>query len=152
MIDEAYVKLQIWDTAGQERFRGITKSYYKGAHAVILVYDIKSPQSFEDITKFWLKEARSNLEDNQNNFIFINKCDNHDVDIQDEQTEWMARENIEFFKVSAKTGMNVADAILLIARRMMEIYPRETEEKVSLGLKQSTGSGYNQKSRCCMKN
>lgn len=42
MIDNNYVKLQIWDTAGQERFRGITKSYYKGSQAIILVYDINN--------------------------------------------------------------------------------------------------------------
>lgn len=34
------VKLQIWDTAGQERFRTITGAYYKGAQAIIIVYDI----------------------------------------------------------------------------------------------------------------
>ena len=55
MIDENYVKLQIWDTAGQERFRGITKSYYKGAHAVILVYDVSNPRSFEDIISYWFQ-------------------------------------------------------------------------------------------------
>lgn len=49
MIDENYVKLQIWDTAGQERFRGITKSYYKGAQAILLVYDVNNPKSFEDM-------------------------------------------------------------------------------------------------------
>ena len=54
-IDDSYVKLQIWDTAGQERFRGITKSYYKGANAVILVYDITTPKSFEDVTSYWMK-------------------------------------------------------------------------------------------------
>lgn len=46
VIDESFIKLQIWDTAGQERFRGITKSYYKGAQAIILVYDITNPKSF----------------------------------------------------------------------------------------------------------
>jgi GTPase SAR1 family protein len=29
-----------WDTAGQERFRSITKSHIRGAHAVMLVYDV----------------------------------------------------------------------------------------------------------------
>lgn len=55
MIDENYVKLQIWDTAGQERFRGITKSYYKGAQAIILIYDINVPKTFKDVIDFWLK-------------------------------------------------------------------------------------------------
>ena len=39
-IDEKLVKLQIWDTAGQESFRSITRIFYKGSHAVIIVYDI----------------------------------------------------------------------------------------------------------------
>jgi Ras-related protein Rab-1A len=29
-----------WDTAGQDRFKTITSSYYRGADAVIVVYDI----------------------------------------------------------------------------------------------------------------
>ena len=29
-----------WDTAGQERFRSITQGFYKGAAAVMVVYDI----------------------------------------------------------------------------------------------------------------
>lgn len=39
-IADKTLKLQIWDTAGQERFRSVTRSYYRGAAAVILVYDI----------------------------------------------------------------------------------------------------------------
>jgi len=50
------VKLQIWDTAGQERFKTITASYYKGAHGIILVYDITDRQSFKDIEN-WLAEV-----------------------------------------------------------------------------------------------
>lgn len=55
------VKLQIWDTAGQERFRTITGAYYKGAHAIMIVYDITRKESFEDIDNFWLSEVISML-------------------------------------------------------------------------------------------
>ncbi|KAM3126963.1 hypothetical protein pb186bvf_020950, partial [Paramecium bursaria] len=34
------VKLQIWDTAGQERFRSISKAYYRGVIAAIVVFDL----------------------------------------------------------------------------------------------------------------
>jgi len=53
-VDGKVVKLQIWDTAGQERFRTITSAYYKGADAVIMVYDITNKTSFDEIENFWL--------------------------------------------------------------------------------------------------
>ncbi len=40
------VKLQIWDTAGAEQYRAITTGYYRGSHAVLVVYDITNLQSF----------------------------------------------------------------------------------------------------------
>lgn len=73
-IDNQFVKLQVWDTAGQERFRGLTKSYYKGADAVILVYDATNPQSFEDVTSYWIKETKQYSPPDRI-FCFINKCD-----------------------------------------------------------------------------
>eukprot|EP00009_Paramoeba_aestuarina_P014669 CAMPEP_0201542148 /NCGR_PEP_ID=MMETSP0161_2-20130828/71863_1 /ASSEMBLY_ACC=CAM_ASM_000251 /TAXON_ID=180227 /ORGANISM="Neoparamoeba aestuarina, Strain SoJaBio B1-5/56/2" /LENGTH=204 /DNA_ID=CAMNT_0047949759 /DNA_START=555 /DNA_END=1169 /DNA_ORIENTATION=- len=49
------IKLQIWDTAGQERFRTITSTYYRGAHGIIVVYDISDSVSFNNV-KQWLQE------------------------------------------------------------------------------------------------
>ena len=46
-VDSKTIKLQIWDTAGQERFRNITSSYYRGAHAIILMYDITNLETFQ---------------------------------------------------------------------------------------------------------
>eukprot|EP01083_Nonionella_stella_P172877 594594_1 len=54
-IDGKTVKLQIWDTAGQERFRTITSSYYRGAHGIIIVYDITDKESFDNVRQ-WLFE------------------------------------------------------------------------------------------------
>ncbi len=43
------------DTAGQERFRTITSSYYRGAHGIIVVYDVTDRDSFQNV-KQWLHE------------------------------------------------------------------------------------------------
>ncbi|KAJ2556451.1 hypothetical protein EV175_001997 [Coemansia sp. RSA 1933] len=48
-VDDWECRLQLWDSAGQERFRAMTQMYYRGANAVILVYDITSEESFRDV-------------------------------------------------------------------------------------------------------
>jgi Ras-related protein Rab-1A len=48
-LNHNQVTLNIWDTAGQERFRNITKSFYKGAHGIILTFSITDPASFNHI-------------------------------------------------------------------------------------------------------
>lgn len=39
-IGENTVRLQLWDTAGQEKYTAVTKSYYRNALGVIIVFDI----------------------------------------------------------------------------------------------------------------
>ena len=50
-MDGQRVKLQIWDTAGQERFGGITSTYYRGSHGVIVVFDVTKGNTFANIKK-----------------------------------------------------------------------------------------------------
>ncbi len=42
--DNKVAKLQIWDTAGQERFRQIMRSYYRGAHLILLFVAANEPK------------------------------------------------------------------------------------------------------------
>mmetsp|Transcript_37835 Transcript_37835/g.118562 ORF Transcript_37835/g.118562 Transcript_37835/m.118562 type:complete len:125 (-) Transcript_37835:409-783(-) len=56
-VDDRRVKLQVWDTAGQERFRTITVSYFKGAHGILLVYDVTDRETFDN-TRHWMQQIR----------------------------------------------------------------------------------------------
>ena len=51
------ISLQLWDTAGQERFQSVTKAYYRGAHGVILMYDITQEESFIAV-KSWINSIQ----------------------------------------------------------------------------------------------
>lgn len=51
-------KATVWDTAGQERFRTLTSSYYRGAHGIILVYDVTRPETLTGLGH-WLGEIES---------------------------------------------------------------------------------------------
>jgi len=57
-VDGKIIKLQIWDTAGQERFRTITSSYYRGAHGIMICYDVTDSDSFKNV-QMWLKEIEA---------------------------------------------------------------------------------------------
>eukprot|EP01138_Halocafeteria_seosinensis_P003527 gb/GECG01003605.1/.p1 GENE.gb/GECG01003605.1/~~gb/GECG01003605.1/.p1 ORF type:complete len:159 (+),score=16.98 gb/GECG01003605.1/:1-477(+) len=56
-VDGYKVKLHLWDTAGQERFRTITSSYYRGANAVLLVFDMTKRDTFEKV-ETWAQQIR----------------------------------------------------------------------------------------------
>uniref|UniRef100_T1HUX1 Origin recognition complex subunit 5 C-terminal domain-containing protein n=1 Tax=Rhodnius prolixus TaxID=13249 RepID=T1HUX1_RHOPR len=62
-VDGTPIKMQIWDTAGQERFRTLTTAYYRGAMGILLMYDVTSMESFNNLT-YWLK----NIEEILSNF------------------------------------------------------------------------------------
>jgi len=69
------VKLQIWDTAGQERYQLITPICYRGANAIILVYDVTDTAALAGIRK-WHDEAMKLVSKDSVQFIIIgNKND-----------------------------------------------------------------------------
>ncbi len=57
--DGTRVALSIWDLAGQERFRFIRHTFYKGARAALLVYDLTRAATLKDVQK-WEKEFVDN--------------------------------------------------------------------------------------------
>ncbi|TFY70038.1 hypothetical protein EVG20_g2884, partial [Dentipellis fragilis] len=68
------VRLQLWDTAGQERFRSMAPMYYRGANAALLLYDITSVVSFEDV-RGWLEELKKNCPTDLIIYIVGSKAD-----------------------------------------------------------------------------
>jgi small GTP-binding protein len=52
------IKIQIWDTSGSGRYKSITNTYYRGANAVIMVYDITKPTTFTNIIN-WINDIDS---------------------------------------------------------------------------------------------
>ncbi|KAG8565010.1 hypothetical protein GDO81_012663 [Engystomops pustulosus] len=73
-VDGLKVKLQIWDTAGQERFRSVTHAYYRDAQALLLLYDITSKTSFDNI-RAWLTEVHEYAHKDVVIMLLGNKCD-----------------------------------------------------------------------------
>jgi len=120
-IDGKTVKLQIWDTAGQERFRTITSSYYRGAHGIIVVYDVTDKVSFNNV-KQWLGEIDRYACQSVNKLLVGNKADLVEKKVVDynEAKEFADSLGISFLETSAKSAQNVEEAFLTMTRQIKE--------------------------------
>uniref|UniRef100_A0A8C1F0P3 small monomeric GTPase n=3 Tax=Cyprinus carpio TaxID=7962 RepID=A0A8C1F0P3_CYPCA len=119
-VDELKVRLQIWDTAGQERFRSVTHAYYRDAQALLLLYDITSRSSFDN-TRAWLTEIHEYAQDDVVIMLLGNKSDMASARvIRREEGEKLAREyGVIFLETSAKTGLNVDEAFMTVAKELV---------------------------------
>lgn len=102
------VKLQMWDTAGQERFKSILNSYYKGAHGILLVFDITDKQSFKDL-QVWLAEVEKYGRQDIVKILIGNK---KDLESQRQVTTAEAKQfaeslGMKYLETSAKDGLNI---------------------------------------------
>lgn len=148
-VDDFKVKLQIWDTAGQERFRSITHAYYRDAHALLLLYDVTSKTSFDNISA-WLAEINEYAQDDVVIMLIGNKSDMAgERAVRKEDGESVAREfGVGFLETSAKTAMNVDLAFKTIARDLKLKKTRRCDSKFQVSGNQQEDS-YNQKSAGC---
>nr|XP_020443857.1 ras-related protein ORAB-1-like isoform X1 [Monopterus albus] len=115
-LDGKTVKLQIWDTAGQERFRTITSSYYRGAHGIIIVYDVTEQESFNNVRQ-WLDEIDRYACENISRLLVGNKSDLVSKKVVDVATaqDLASSLKIPFLETSAKSSDNVERAFLTMA-------------------------------------
>lgn len=120
-VDNAKVKLQIWDTAGQERFRSVTHAYYRDAQALLLLYDITSKSSFDNI-RAWLTEIHEYAQSDVVIMLLGNKGDmDKERVIRREEGEKLAKEySVPFMETSAKTGVNVELAFTAVAKELKQ--------------------------------
>jgi Ras-related protein Rab-7A len=123
-INERLVNMQIWDTAGQEKFHSISKSYFRGSDACVIVFDVTNKDSFSSIDKW--KQLFIQQTDCKTDFPFIligNKVDlNHNRVISKEEAMKWCNKNppAQFFECSAKDATNVELAFQQIAKDAVE--------------------------------
>ena len=118
-VDGKTIKLQIWDTAGQERFKTITSSYYKGAHGIIVTYDVTDKESFKAIDN-WMSEVEKHASDNVSKILVGNKCDLEESRqvSTDEGKELAEHFGIKFLETSAKQSNNVEEAFITMTKEI----------------------------------
>eukprot|EP01060_Flectonema_neradi_P037619 TRINITY_DN7622_c3_g1_i1.p1 TRINITY_DN7622_c3_g1~~TRINITY_DN7622_c3_g1_i1.p1 ORF type:complete len:256 (+),score=41.19 TRINITY_DN7622_c3_g1_i1:80-769(+) len=127
--------LQIWDIGGQQLGGKMLSNYLFGTHAILLVYDVTSYDSFKN-SELWLDFIKQQFKDKKNvPYLALvgNKMDlNHLRAVKAEKHSFFAVENgMVPFYVSAKTGDKVNAAFTKIAADLSGIQLTKSELDVT---------------------
>ena len=155
-IEGRPIKLQIWDTSGQESFRSITRSFYRRADAVILVFDLTARHTFDNCVH-WLEEIKQNsssdvaifLAGNQIDLV-ENKAESMEVS-KEEALDLVAKNHLcSYVETSAKSGVNVEQLFFSAAKELILRFKDKKEttvrtEKLEIQLPTSS----TRKRKCC---
>ena len=107
------IQVQVWDTAGQEHFHKITTSYYRGAHGIMLVYDVADARTMDN-AEYWIKNIKAHASDTVRVALIGNKadlrsCPETRTACTDPKlaTVYAEKFGVPYFETSAKDATNV---------------------------------------------
>jgi small GTP-binding protein len=137
------VYFSIWDVGAQAYFRRFRKTYYIGAQAAFIVFDVCQRNSFANV-KVWFKELEDFLERINIPIVIVgNKIDLADqrnvsykegIELAEELTKEIAGSHFSYIETSALTGENIGDAFSLIAYHYIMKSKEREEQKLKKSL------------------
>ncbi|EXB39458.1 Ras-related protein RABC2a [Morus notabilis] len=150
------LKLTIWDTAGQERFGTVISSYYRGAHGIILVYDVTRRETFTNLLNIWAKEVELYSSNPECIKILVGNKVDKDKDravTRDEGIALAQEHKCLFLECSAKTRENVQQCFKDLVLKILEV-PSLLENGSSVVKRQAMKQKQEYQSprggRCCL--
>eukprot|EP01089_Gocevia_fonbrunei_P006256 TRINITY_DN16857_c0_g1_i1.p1 TRINITY_DN16857_c0_g1~~TRINITY_DN16857_c0_g1_i1.p1 ORF type:complete len:219 (+),score=44.84 TRINITY_DN16857_c0_g1_i1:29-658(+) len=127
-VNSQKIQLVINDTAGQERFRAVTSSYYRRAHAVLIVYDIGDDLSFRTVNN-WIRDVKLYSKTKIVTALIGNRCHlppEKRLVSREDANQTIQSEKIDlFYEVSAETGENIEQAFMGVAKLVLERFGNE---------------------------
>ena len=129
IVCDKITKVQVWDTAGQERYRSITNAYYRGAEAIMIVFDVTNKDSFTHIQD-WMEEIIKYTGKDVVIIVGANKSDLNDRNVKkEEMEEFSKKKGIKIFECSAKTGDGVENAFKYMVETLIKKNDKTSKEK-----------------------
>jgi len=123
-IDNTALALQLWDIGGQDKFEGLRVTFYRGAKAAVLVFDLTRYGTWAKIMK-WNNEI-TQFCGNIPRILIGNKKDIENLAgaiPNKEEVHTFANENvIKYFETSAKENLNVEKALLHLGKKIIDVY------------------------------
>eukprot|EP01119_Soliformovum_irregulare_P009917 TRINITY_DN2389_c0_g1_i1.p2 TRINITY_DN2389_c0_g1~~TRINITY_DN2389_c0_g1_i1.p2 ORF type:complete len:128 (-),score=21.51 TRINITY_DN2389_c0_g1_i1:345-728(-) len=89
---------------------------YRGADALLFIFDINSKRSFENIPE-WMEQGELQLGSKVPCVVVGNKCDAIDVPRKisyESASEWCRSKEVPYIETSAKNGINTTEMLELL--------------------------------------
>lgn len=100
------IEFLIWDTAGQEYYDSITRRYYKGANAAIIVFAVDNLESFNSVEK-WKDKITSEC-GKIPIYLVMNKIDLENHIVKQNDLEKKSQQiKVPYYTISVKENKNV---------------------------------------------
>jgi len=114
-------KLQLWDTAGQERFETINSTYYRGAHGILVCFDLTNNTSFTRV-QHWLNTINNRVNTPpviilvglKNDLIVKRVVSRADAEM------YAIKNKMPYFEASSKTGKGVDVSFNSLSKLMIK--------------------------------
>jgi len=101
-IDGVAIKLQMLDAAGGNRFRSIVAEYYKNVHGVMIVFDLSSHITFENVVS-WMSEISKKVNLTDMPIVLVgNKSDLSKQVLEEEIDLIKEKYSLPYMEVSVK--------------------------------------------------
>lgn len=114
-IDGKPIRVNFWDLSGHKEFFEVRNEFYKDSQGGILVFDVGSRKSFENLDK-WLQEAQRFGATNLVGVVVGNKVDDRGSrEVKNEEARaWAESNGFRFFDTSAQSGRHVKEAFMAL--------------------------------------
>ncbi|OHT09338.1 Ras-related protein RABF1 [Tritrichomonas foetus] len=124
------VNFDIWDTAGQDNYKTLVPMYFRSARVAILVFDVTSQESFNNLEE-WIHLIHKSAPPDVELVLVGNKLDlenNREVSFDRALNFSQEYGAVLYLETSAQTGQNVKELFDQIAN--MKQFLNEKEEFV----------------------
>ena len=153
------ISFEMWDTAGQEKYRSLAKMFFKEASVALIIYDVTSLKSFEEIKKYWMNLVRENSPKNIILYIVGNKSDliANEAVKEEIAREYARSEKVNFYLTSAKDRTGIDELFNEIGNIYLNEFMNSEENQerilrkneVTKVNKENSQDDENKKKGCC---
>jgi small GTP-binding protein len=151
-IDEKQYLYRIWDTCGQERFRSLSKSYFRNSDGIMLLFDLNSQNSFDNLNSWFISIKESGAEDIP--LILVGtKCDLYNNITEETISNFVSQNKTiqKYFKCSAKENIGIEEPFIELGKLVVkQILPSRERTNSKIKIKKTKSMEIQKpKKKCC---